>query len=771
MNERIAAPPPTPASITLGDVLYTIFRHKWKIVLLSLLGIAGSASLYFLMPPSYVSEAKLVIKYVEEAKAPSQIAANDPRTSQVEQGEGVINTEMEILTSYDLAQRAAAHLEVNQTVFKRLGEDTNKVAIVIYKGLTPGVATKSKVIRIRFEHSDMAVVQPVLAAVLKSYNEMHADVHKLAEVSSLLTEESQGLKTSLQEIESKLSDEKSKVGIVSLDDSKKAITEQIAKVQQAIFDTEAEMQERKATVNELSKLLGTAPPPATSTETNTEPKAAAPAPVPPQALSEYRKVNSLLDTLNKKLQDLQITFTAENILVKQTSEQVADAEKKKRQLEDDNPGLTAVQMAETPRGPVQDPLMTTRMALLAERAKLTALDAKVPVLTNQLANLLAHARAISAKEGDFADLERKRKLEADNYQFLATSLQRAKIEKAFARDNVSNIAIIQPSPPFKTPSKLYKMMAVVLLGGIAGAFALAFLIEMYVDRSVKRPKDIENQMGVPLFISIPRMALNGHSRKALSRGKPAALLVQDTTAAKNGDPAQNGGHSGDQQVTRVVTETHMAAWDPKHEMRPFSEALRDRLITYFELKNLTHKPKLVALTSCREGSGVSTVAASLAASLSETGEGNVLLVDMNEQNGAAHQFRRGDLACGLDEVLEAGRRQDALVSDNLYVATEGVGNAAGLPSVLPKRFKNLVPKLKASDYDYIIFDMPPVSQISLTPRLAKFMDMVLMVVESEKTDKDVVKQASTLLAESRANVGVVLNKTKTYVPKRLQQDL
>jgi Mrp family chromosome partitioning ATPase len=67
--------------------------------------------------------------------------------------------------------------------------------------------------------------------------------------------------------------------------------------------------------------------------------------------------------------------------------------------------------------------------------------------------------------------------------------------------------------------------------------------------------------------------------------------------------------------------------------------------------------------------------------------------------------------------------------------------------------------------------MPPVSQISLTPRLARFMDMVLMVVESGKTDRDVVKRATTLLTENKANVSVVLNKARTYIPKRLLQEL
>jgi Mrp family chromosome partitioning ATPase len=204
-------------------------------------------------------------------------------------------------------------------------------------------------------------------------------------------------------------------------------------------------------------------------------------------------------------------------------------------------------------------------------------------------------------------------------------------------------------------------------------------------------------------------------------------------------------------------------------LRPFYEALRDRLITYFEVKNLTHKPKLVSVTSCAEGSGVTTIATGLAAALSETGDGNVLLVDMNQQ-GAARQFYNGALACGLDDALEVEKRGNALVQDNLYVVTEAT-NGDKLPRILPKRFKHLVPRLKASDYDYIIFDMPPISQISFTPRLARFMDMVLVVVESEKTDRDLVKRASALVKGSDSNVGIILNKRRTYVPQRLHQEL
>jgi Mrp family chromosome partitioning ATPase len=207
--------------------------------------------------------------------------------------------------------------------------------------------------------------------------------------------------------------------------------------------------------------------------------------------------------------------------------------------------------------------------------------------------------------------------------------------------------------------------------------------------------------------------------------------------------------------------------DRTRSLHPFQETLRDRLIGYFERRNLTHKPKLVAVTGLAKDAGVTTIAAGLAGCLSDTGDGNVLLVDMTPGQGSAQQFYRGKPVCGLDQILAT--RDGAQVQDKLYVVSEEPGNDK-LSRILPQRFTKLVPKLKASDFDYIIFDMPPVSQISVTPRLAGFMDMVLLVVESEKTDRDVVQRATALLAESKAHVGVVLNKTRSYVPSRLHQE-
>jgi Mrp family chromosome partitioning ATPase len=214
------------------------------------------------------------------------------------------------------------------------------------------------------------------------------------------------------------------------------------------------------------------------------------------------------------------------------------------------------------------------------------------------------------------------------------------------------------------------------------------------------------------------------------------------------------------------SHVEIAPWDPNHQLHSYYDALRDRLTTWFEARKMTHHPKLVAVTSCSKGAGVSTIATGLAASLSEVGGGSVLLVDMNHHKAAAHEFSQGKPQCALHEALEQEKRHGALVHQNLYVAS-GNGTPDGLPRAMPKRFAQLMPKMKASDYDYIIFDMPPISQTSVTGRLAGFMDIVLMVVEADKTNRDAAKRARTSLAESNPNLAAIINRTHSHVPSWL----
>ena len=99
---KSADPTPPNAGFGVQDVLYVIFKHKWKIVLLTLLGLAAAGGIAWKEGYIYESRAKLLVRYV---RAYSDIDAwESQKEAGGRSGDYVTNAEIEILTSRDLAR-------------------------------------------------------------------------------------------------------------------------------------------------------------------------------------------------------------------------------------------------------------------------------------------------------------------------------------------------------------------------------------------------------------------------------------------------------------------------------------------------------------------------------------------------------------------------------------------------------------------------------------------------------------------------------------------
>ncbi len=344
-----------------------------------------------------------------------------------------------------------------------------------------------------------------------------------------------------------------------------------------------------------------------------------------------------------------------------------------------------------------------------------------------------------------AELERRKEIEEANYKYFQATLEKSRIDEALDPSKIPNISAVQkPSPPAIVTNARNKLALGLAGGGLGLGLAIALLLDLVLNRTVKRPMELERQLQTPILLSIPNTPKNGHL------SLPAGTDEDDLAL----EPYRNG---------RGANGSAIAPWSPGHFIRPYCEAIRDRLGLYFELNNLTHKPKLVGVTSFSHGAGTSTLAAGLASALSETDEGKVLLVDVNLGPGEVHPFFRGKPAYTLANALQPSNSIDA-ASDNLYLAT--VGSAKSGPAQLGlKRFFDLMPNLKASEFDYIIFDMPPLEQTSPTWALSPFMDKMLLIVQAETTNREAVKRGYRKLIAERDNVGVVFNKAPSYGPR------
>src|SRR5208283_5442351 len=92
--------------MSVGDIYFTIFRHKWKILFLSASGIIAGIVLLLLNPPLYESKTKLDILYVVQGKSLNPAGGDANTVSPSDRGSGIIRTEVEILQSLDVVMEA-----------------------------------------------------------------------------------------------------------------------------------------------------------------------------------------------------------------------------------------------------------------------------------------------------------------------------------------------------------------------------------------------------------------------------------------------------------------------------------------------------------------------------------------------------------------------------------------------------------------------------------------------------------------------------------------
>lgn len=718
-----------------GDIYFILFRHKWKIILLSLTGIAAAAAYWWYFPTPYQSEARLFIRYVLDSRTVNTDPKNAQMTSPDSMGESILNSEVEILTSYDLAQEAAKNIGPEKILAKYGGgNDLGKAAGIIRKNLTVEVPKQDSVIRLVLMNQDPAIVQPVLSELISDYLDKHLQVHQSSMSDDYLSQETAQLRSQIDETEDELRTAKSSAGIISIADTEKSYTDQIGWLRGQLFEAQADLAAEigvmKGQEQQQTNALPT--PPVLNVQAGRE--------------EEYQRICARLDFLQHRESDYytQQGYTDENRLVQETQLEIAQEQLLKKNLEQRYPDLIGTYAPSSSQQAGSGP------GGYSQTLQPASLQAKIPVLKEEIAQMQGEAFKVDEAEAKITDLQRKKEMLEENYQNFAASLERSRIDETLGPGRVSNISAVEtPTPPFKDYKKQIKAMCLIIGGGIFAGLAWAFFIEFYLDTSVRRSKEIESQLKLPLLISIPDISRNGHKR-LIQAAERRQLQFQ------NGDGSDNEINSG------------ILSWETSSCLNPFYDALRDRLVNYFEAADAAFRPKLVSVTGTEKGCGVSAIAAGIATSLAETGE-RVLLVDMKLEHGVAQQFFLGRPCCGLDEALAVETRDYALVQENLYVVTAGSPDER-FQRILPRLFVSLLPRIKASDYNYVIFDMPPVSQTSITSRLASFMDMVLLVIQSEKTGRDTALQAVDLLAASKTKVGVVLNKTRKYIPDRIHRE-
>ena len=741
------------------DVLYALFKHKKKIAVGTLAGLIAAAAVYFFYPAVYESDAKLLVRYLVERSTVDSVDSPRNPGGFAPTTDTVIGSEVEILSSWDLAVQTAEAVGVKRLLPRAAGTASKEAAAsTIASGLTLTTHKGSNIIFAAYQNRDPELATLILNELVTRYFNKHLEVHRSAGAFDFVTQQTDQVRARLNQTEDALRDLKGKAGIVSLADSTASLSTELAKTEEQLHGAEADLAEQGARLRQMTASVASATivasdakksaSTAAKTSGGSNAKAQSPKPEKPEAVASsnpqpsteniqrYQMLVSGLQKLRQTQLDLFAKYTPESQIVKANEAEIAELEGQRSELEKKYPELpTKVGPIGSSKGKELDPA--------AEAARLAGLQAKKDALAARVKDVQEQMKQLSQLGPQIEDLERQRQLQEANYKYFEATLEKARVDEALDPSKIPNISAVQrPSPPMLVTKTRDKIMLGLAGGGLALTVAFSLLKELMLSSKIRRSLEIEKLIGTSPLMSVPYMGRADVGSPSKKNGKVDAI-APSTKSRKN-----------------------LAPWDSGHFIRIFAEAIRDRLGLYFELHNLTHKPKLVGVAGFSAGAGTSTLAAGLAAALSETNDGKVLLVDVNLGPDQVHPFFKGKPAYPLNAALTPNGDIDS-AAENLYLATVGSPNA-GPAQLGLKKFFDMMPNLKASDFDYIIFDMPPLHQTSPTWGMAAFMDKFLLVIEAEKSNRDTVKRGYRRLVTERENVSIVVNKARAYGPKSLE---
>jgi capsular exopolysaccharide synthesis family protein len=335
-------------------------------------------------------------------------------------------------------------------------------------------------------------------------------------------------------------------------------------------------------------------------------------------------------------------------------------------------------------------------------------DALKPVLED-LQKKLFDSRQVQT---EFSKLQEE---ETNNKQVLERlNRQLQEIELTPADESQFNVLEEGAGTPHPVQPNRVRMILTGLLAGLLVGLGLIYFLDRLDDR-LELAEEIEGALQEPILGQLPSV------------------------------PKSEGG--GSLLVTKL----------DEHNM--FSEALRGvRSAVLLGFGN--ERKKVLLVTSAVPGDGKTTFTTNFAITLAIAGH-RVLLVDADLRRGATHTFFGNSREPGFSDVL-MGEKHWTDVIRQTSIETLKVIHSGPLPSNPGELLISPIPEQlieeAREEFEFVIFDCPPLTAIDDTFSLMPFSDGVLFVVRSGQTSMRFAKNSLHAIRQRGAQIlGLVLN--------------
>lgn len=476
------------------------------------------------------------------------------------------------------------------------------------------------------------------------------------------------------------------------------------------------------------------------------------------AQAEYEAVNKSPESLGARAEELAGRYTTEREnsirdLRNDTAKKVADLNaQRNRLLEEYQPTAQEVIEVDTQIKALED---AVKKAISANQEDLTNFRKRVSGdLLNNLKTKYLSAKAREDKLRASFD-QQYNQAQGQNQSGVSLSLLKQDIEtkKGFLKElndqqrgndviaagtsnNISVTEIALPPEGPVSPRRLTTVLGALFLSTLFG-MGLALFLE-YLDDTIRTTEEIESFLGLPALAAIPRID---------SMPKRKLLLVG---SGENGETAKAESNPTSELLIHNDSRSSLA------------EAYR-QLRTSILLSTAGHAPKSLLITSSLPSEGKTTTAINTAISLAQTGA-KVLIIDADMRRPRLHSIFNISNAEGLSTLLSSELADDNVESAvgydqeaRLHLLPSGPVPPNPAELIGSEQMSDLLKKLQ-NKFTHVVVDSPPIASFTDGVLIASMVDGVILVVNSGKSSRQVVRRSRQLLMDIGAKIfGVVLN--------------
>lgn len=211
--------------------------------------------------------------------------------------------------------------------------------------------------------------------------------------------------------------------------------------------------------------------------------------------------------------------------------------------------------------------------------------------------------------------------------------------------------------------------------------------------------------------------------------------------------------------------------------RRTSELIRDSAIELTSLSGYLMNDagkgdvRTLLVTSSRPGEGKTTAAVGIASTLAGHIHSRVVLLDANFRAPRLHELYGVQAAPGLGDVLVGGSSWRPALhrteQEDLQILAAGSGLTGSIGRCEVGVLRQTLADLQG-EFDYVVVDGSQYLNSSDVSLISPLFDGIVFVIECEKTNWEVVQQATEGLRKSGGRLlGAVLNKRRYYIPGML----